>query len=279
MTRLLHISDLHFGAIEPGALEALGEAVQRAAPAAVVISGDLTMRGRAREFAEARAFLRRLDAPLIATPGNHDVPHWNLPLRFGAPLRRYGRAIEGLASEELRVGPLQLISVNTARSWSPHWNWSHGAFSREQVARVDAGFADLSPGDWRGLIAHHPFEVPADLRGFRVVRRAQSMLEVLARRRIDFVLAGHLHRTSWAFSAHAERAFGRSVLLIQASTATSSRRRDQPNAFNIIDLSPEGLLLTPWALRDGAFQEGAALLFRRSDRGLLLDAGDGLIGR
>lgn len=272
------MSDLHFGAIEPGALDALRDAIRGAAPDAVVVSGDLTMRGRAREFAQARAFLRGLGPPVIATPGNHDVPHWHLPLRFAAPLRRYTRAVEGAASDELRVGQAQLMAVNTARSWAPHWNWSHGAFSREQVARVDAGFADVSPGDWRGLVAHHPFEVPADLRGFRVVRRAESMLEVLARRRIHFVLAGHLHRTSWAFSAHAERAFGRSVLLIQASTATSSRRRDQPNAFNIIDLSPEGLLLTPWALRDGGFREGAALLFRRAERGLSLDAGDKSIG-
>jgi 3',5'-cyclic AMP phosphodiesterase CpdA len=278
VTRLAHISDLHFGAIEPGALGALRKAIQGAAPAAVVVSGDLTMRGRAREFDEARAFLRGLGPPVIAIPGNHDVPHWNLPLRFGAPLRRYARAVEGVASDELRVGPVQLMAVNTARSWAAHWNWSHGAFSRDQVVRVDAGFADLSPGDWRGLVAHHPFEVPADLRGFRVVRRAESMLAVLARRRIDFVLTGHLHRTSWAFSAHAERAFGRSVLLIQASTATSSRRRDQPNAFNVIDLSPEGLLLTPWALRDGGFQEGASLLFRRSERGLALDSGDKLTG-
>lgn len=278
MTRLLHISDLHFGAIEPGAIEALREAIQSAAPGAIVVSGDLTMRGRVREFHQAREFLLGLGAPVLATPGNHDVPHWNLPMRFGAPLRRYARAVEGAASDELRVGPVQLMAVNTARSWAPHWNWSHGAFSHDQVARVDAGFADLSPSDWRGLIAHHPFEVPADLRGFRVVRRAESMLEVLARRRIDFVLAGHLHRTSWAFSAHAERAFGRSVLLIQASTATSSRRRDQPNAFNLIDLSSEGLLLTPWALRDGVFREGAALLFRRSERGLALDSGDKSIG-
>lgn len=279
MTRLLHISDLHFGAIEPGALEALIDAIGRVAPEAIVISGDLTLRGRAREFAEARSFLRGLAPPLISTPGNHDVPHWNVPLRFAAPLRRYALALAGLASDELRVGQLQLMAVNTARSWGPHWNWSHGAFSRDQVERVDSGFSDASPGAWRGLVAHHPFEVPADLRSFRVVRRAESMLEVLARRRIDFVLAGHLHRTGWAFSAHAERAFGRSVLLIQASTATSSRRRDQPNAFNVIDLSPAGLLLTPWALRAGGFEEGAALLFRRSERGLQLEGGAGSTGR
>ena len=278
MTRLLHISDLHFGAIEPGALEALREAIRRVNAAAIVVSGDLTMRGRAREFDQARTFLRELGTPVVATPGNHDVPHWNVPLRFAAPLRRYTRAVQDLASEELRVGSVQLMAVNTARAWAPHWNWSHGAFSRHQVARVDAGFADASPALWRGLVAHHPFEVPPDLRGFRVVRRAESMLEVLARRRVDFVLAGHLHRTSWAFSAHTERVFGRSALLIQASTATSSRRRDQPNAFNLIDLSPESLLLTPWALRDGVFEEGAALLFRRSERGLTLESGDKSIG-
>jgi hypothetical protein len=70
------------------------------------------------------------------------------------------------------------------------------------------------------------------------------MLEVIAKRRVDFVLAGHLHHASWSFSAHADRALGRSILLIQASTATSSRRRGQPNAFNVIDLVPSELRLT-----------------------------------
>lgn len=268
MTRIAHISDLHFGALEPGAVGALGRAIADAAPVAVVASGDLTMRGRPREFAEAAAFLRSLALPVLAIPGNHDMAYWNLAARFGAPWRRYLGAVEGVASDELLLPGAQLVGVNTSRPLGPHWNWSHGALSLAQARRVEAAFAESPPGAWRGLVAHHPFQPPQETRQFRPVRRARSMLEALAKRSIDFVLAGHLHRTGWVFSAHIERAFGRSVLLIQASTATSSRRRDQPNAFNVLDLSDGALTLTPWALRDGSFAPGEPARFIRGERGL-----------
>lgn len=268
MTRIAHISDLHFGALEPGAVEALSAALEEIAPTVIALSGDLTMRGRRREFAQAAAFVRTLNAPVVATAGNHDVPAFNPVARFTSPTGRFQGAMRGVASSRFTDGALTLIAANSARAWTAHWNWAHGAFSGEQIRRVDAALgSDQDAPRWRGLITHHPFEVPPDMRSMRPVGRASSMLEVIARRGVDFVLAGHLHHGSWSFSAHAERALGRSILLIQASTATSSRRRDQPNALNVIDLGSNELRLTPWTLRDGAFKPDETIVFERSDLG------------
>ncbi|MGD8325142.1 MAG: metallophosphoesterase, partial [Gammaproteobacteria bacterium] len=76
MPRLLHISDLHFG--RPYVPEA-GEALQRIAPSleldAIVVTGDISQRAKAREFEAARRFLDRLPSvPMLVIPGNHDVP-------------------------------------------------------------------------------------------------------------------------------------------------------------------------------------------------------------
>ncbi len=268
MTRIAHISDLHFGALEPGAVRALTTALADAAPTVIALSGDLTMRGRVREFRQASAFVESLGAPVVATAGNHDVPAYNPLARFTRPTGRFRAAMQGVAMSAFAGNDLTLVAANSARAWTAHWNWAHGAFSRAQIRRADAALAgDPDPARWRGLVTHHPFEVPREMRSMRPVGKAASMLGVIAKRGVDFVLAGHLHHASWSFSAHAERALGRSVLLIQASTATSSRRRDQPNAFNVIDLGPSELRLTPWTLEGGAFGPGETIVFERSERG------------
>ena len=46
MTRIAHLSDLHFGAEIPDVVAALVEDVARAKPDLVAISGDLTQRAR-----------------------------------------------------------------------------------------------------------------------------------------------------------------------------------------------------------------------------------------
>ena len=65
MRVIAHLSDLHFGRVDPAVLGPLRKAVRELEPHAVVISGDLTQRAKAREFREARAFLDTLPGPQI----------------------------------------------------------------------------------------------------------------------------------------------------------------------------------------------------------------------
>ena len=60
MARLVHLSDLHFGAHDPRLVEAVEARVDEAKADLVVISGDFTQRARTEEFKEACRFLTRL---------------------------------------------------------------------------------------------------------------------------------------------------------------------------------------------------------------------------
>ena len=71
---LFHISDLHFGLEDRRALGWVADAITAERPAAVAVTGDLTMRARRREFAAANAWIARLTAPVTVEPGNHDLP-------------------------------------------------------------------------------------------------------------------------------------------------------------------------------------------------------------
>src|SRR5215204_973472 len=93
MRSILHLSDLHFGRVNPVLLEPLMTTVREVEPDVVAISGDLTQRARSHQFQQARAFLDALPTPQIVVPGNHDIPLHNLFARFVEPLTKYRRYI------------------------------------------------------------------------------------------------------------------------------------------------------------------------------------------
>ncbi|RZM26056.1 MAG: metallophosphoesterase, partial [Sphingomonas sp.] len=91
MIRLFHVSDVHFGREDASAIAWFDALVQAERPDAVVMTGDLTMRARRREFAAGLEWLQRLPVPVTVEVGNHDLPYWNLFDRFFRPYRRMGK--------------------------------------------------------------------------------------------------------------------------------------------------------------------------------------------
>ena len=60
MTRLFHVSDVHFGREDKSAVAWFDALVAAERPDAVVMTGDLTMRARRREFDAGIDWLRSL---------------------------------------------------------------------------------------------------------------------------------------------------------------------------------------------------------------------------
>src|SRR5215470_19032732 len=94
LTRILHVSDLHFGARDDPILEqGLASLIEDVGPELVIASGDLTNRGRRDQHERAAAFLRGLGPPVVAVPGNHDIPY-TFPARFTKPWAEFERLWE-----------------------------------------------------------------------------------------------------------------------------------------------------------------------------------------
>src|SRR4051812_11199762 len=93
MRTIAHLSDLHFGRHDQEVVEGIGRLMEEVRPDLIVISGDLTQRARTHEFELAREFIRSLQAPILAVPGNHDVPLYNISSRWLRPLARFRRFI------------------------------------------------------------------------------------------------------------------------------------------------------------------------------------------
>ncbi len=115
MTRLFHISDLHFGLEDRTALHWFKGCVRREQPDAVLITGDLTMRARAHEFAAACDWIEGLDVPVTVEVGNHDLPYFNPFARFFWPYRRI-RRIERLVERRARLAGVAVVAAQDHRA-------------------------------------------------------------------------------------------------------------------------------------------------------------------
>ena len=115
VTRIAHITDLHFGAEDPPVVAALLEELNADPPDLVAISGDLTQGARIGEFHAARAFIDRLRAPSLAVPGNHDISPYNLVERFTDPYARWHRIISLETSPVWSNGRVAVLGLNSAR--------------------------------------------------------------------------------------------------------------------------------------------------------------------
>lgn len=238
--RIVHVSDIHFGAHEDELVEALRASVIEIAPDLIIASGDFTSAGRPREFVQARNFIESLPAPVLATPGNHDIPAYALFERFVRPLRRYRRTIQPVTIDHSVGETHAILSLNTARAWDLSLDWSNGYVSRAQVEEASDFFRAHTDAPFKALVVHHPFIVPDWMPAFRAIRNGESMLSVLAEHGVDVVFAGHLHqRFSMSYEESVD-APGHSVTVMQVGTATSHRRRDQPNGFTLIELDGPG---------------------------------------
>lgn len=232
MRTLVHVSDLHFGRINPALLVPLQDFVRALAPTLVVVSGDLTQRARTTEYIAAREFLDGIPFPQIVVPGNHDVPLRNPFNRFVKGLAGYRQYITKemqpfFADEEIAVA-----GVNTARALT----WKDGRINRFQLAKLRAQFEPIGEERTRVLVTHHPFDLPAGMHG-HVVGRSRLAIKTLAECRIDMLLAGHFHIADIGYTATRYDVPGYSALIVSSGTTTSTRGRGQPNSFNVIKIA------------------------------------------
>jgi 3',5'-cyclic AMP phosphodiesterase CpdA len=229
MIRLFHISDLHFGLEDRRALDWVMQAVRDEAPDGVIITGDFTMRARAREFAAAARWIGALGVPVRIDPGNHDLPYLNLVERFADPYRRF-RMLEAAIERPLVLNGLAIVRLATTAAAQWRLNWSRGIAASRALARTLDEIDAIAIDTPVLVTCHHPL-VEVGTRGRALTTGGNHALDQLARRGVLAVLSGHVHD---AFDLVQQTPSG-PVRMIGAGTL-SQRLRTTPPTFNALTL-------------------------------------------
>ena len=264
MTRIVHLSDLHFGAHDERLVEAVDCQVDRLKPDLVVISGDFTQRARTEQFNEACEFLeglRERGHEVLGVPGNHDVPLYDVLRRFLSPLARYRRFIDETLCPFIELSGVAVLGINTARSLT----FKDGRINKDQVAFIREIFSRTSGETMRILVTHHPlFALRVGVEVSRAIGRQELALDAIEESGVDMVLAGHNHHASSQDASDlVTRAGG--VLVVQAGTATSTRVRAQEQSFNAIDVGEGEARITVYAWKGDDFRANDAQCYKWQD--------------
>jgi 3',5'-cyclic AMP phosphodiesterase CpdA len=171
--------------------ESLGALVRRLGPELVVASGDLTHRGRREQHERAARFLRSLGAPVLAVPGNHDLPY-TFPARFTEPWSEFERQWQTTEPTYSADG-LHVVGLNSARPYrhqggALHASQLHDAAERLQAAPEHAYRV--------AVLHHHMLGAPWRASRKRPVSRRNHVLHSLVAAGADLILAGHIHQAA-----------------------------------------------------------------------------------
>jgi 3',5'-cyclic AMP phosphodiesterase CpdA len=184
-------------------------------PDVVVCSGDLTTNGFRQEYADAKAYLDRLDCDqLVVIPGNHDSRNVGY-LHF--------EELFGDRNSVLHVNGVSVVAVDSSEPDLDHGQIGRGRYSwiREQFA-PEADFRIF-------VLHHHLLPVPGTGRERNVVYDAGDALETLQRSGVNLVLSGHKHVPyAWRLE---------NIFIVNAGTVSSLRLRGHGRpCYNLIEI-------------------------------------------
>ena len=189
--RILHVSDIHIGTAEDPAVQgALTQLIERVEPELLVVSGDLTHRGRLSEQERAAAFLRGFELPLHVVPGNHDIPY-TFPARFTRTWNVF-ESVWGTTQPVYRSASFHVVGLNSVRPW----RHQSGGLRHSQLEWAAEQLAQAQDGALRIVSFHHQLIGAPWRTRKRPVARRNAVLAFLVDAGAELILAGHTHQAA-----------------------------------------------------------------------------------
>jgi 3',5'-cyclic AMP phosphodiesterase CpdA len=267
LTRVLHLSDLHFGAGDDNAItRGAPILIERFGPELIVASGDLSHRGREAQLADASRFLRSLGPPVLAIPGNHDIPY-TFPARFTRAFREFERQWE-TTEPTYSSATLHVVGLNSVRPW----RHQSGGLRTPKLAEAERRLREASPTAFQIVVLHHHL-IGAPWRSRKKpVSRRNHVLAGLVSAGADLILAGHIHqaavseRHEFEISRGGER--GAVVSVAPGLGQPRPRRQGEARGVHVYEIADDVLRVQTFVWRDTDWALTAERRFPRGRQAL-----------
>jgi len=262
--RVLHLSDLHLGrreSLEP--FEALPELVTRVEPELLLATGDLSHRGKPEQLERARGLLEAVALPVLAVPGNHDIPY-TFPARFTRTFEPWSGVFGD--PEPVHSSPgLVVVGLSSVRPWRQQ----SGSLEEAQVAAAAEKLRAAPPQALKVVALHHHLAAPPwRAKRKRPLGRRDQVLQAFAEAGAELVVSGHVHQAAVAERREFEALEDvRSGSLVLATVAGLGRprphRRGEARGVNLYVADEGSLTVTTYAWDGTGFTEVAHRRFAR----------------
>jgi 3',5'-cyclic AMP phosphodiesterase CpdA len=262
LARILHVSDLHVGAGDDSALEdTLRDLTARVEPALVLASGDLTHRGRPGQHDRAAAALQGLGVPVLAVPGNHDIPY-AFPARFSSPWREFDRCWE-TTEPTYSAGGLHVVGLNSVRPW----RHQSGGVDDGRLLRAAQRLRAAPAGSLRVAVLHHQLIGAPWRTRKRPVAHRNRVLGGLIDAGAELIVGGHIHQAAVAerfeFEVVAEGVAGGVVSIAPGLGRPRPNRRGEASGALIYAVDDEQVTVETLIRSAGSWRLAATRTFPR----------------
>ncbi|HLG09888.1 MAG TPA: metallophosphoesterase [Gaiellaceae bacterium] len=262
--RILHVSDLHIGRREePEPIAALRELAAELAPELVLATGDLAHRGKRTQLERAAALLHALGPPILAVPGNHDIPY-TFPARFTHPFADWDRVF-GSTEPVHAAENILVVGLNSVRAWRQQG----GAVTDAALDRVAERLSEAPTGALRVAALHHHLAAPPwRAARKRPLKRRGHVLQSLAAAGAELVVGGHVHQAAIAELREFQAVeSGRPGSLVLATAPGLGRprphRQREAHGVNVYESDPGTLRVITFSWDGASFAEVGRRSFPR----------------
>lgn len=174
-----------------------------------IVTGDLTQRAKKNEFLAAKEFMSSLQSPLFVVPGNHDVPLYNLFLRFFSPYKKFLRYLGPFAENYYEDDDVAVYGMWT----TDNFRIQSGKIYKKDVNVLREKFSAVPEHKLRIIACHHPLG---------------DELQLALEHHPHFILWGHEHQSGVKKKEN--------TLMLASGTSASTRTRAEANSFNYISI-------------------------------------------
>jgi len=226
-----------------------------------VASGDLAHRGRRDQLERAAALLRSLGPPVLAVPGNHDLPY--TPARFFRPWAEFERVWD-TTEPTVALPGLHVVGLNSARPF----RHQGGALTSAQLDRAAGRLGAAADGALRvAVLHHHLLGAPWRAARKRPVSRRNHVLQALVDAGADLILAGHIHQAAVSerheFEAVGDEARTAVIAIAPGLGQPRPRRLGEARGLHLHEADGEAIVVRTYRWSGGDWTLGAERRFAR----------------